>query len=100
MSKLTQAARGQDCQIRLPDICLGSPETVVACHGSKGSLTGKGIGSKCSDLFIAFGCQACHDVYDRRVRVNHLARLEIEHAFYEGVIRTQLILLGQGLIKI
>lgn len=99
MSKIRKAARGQECQIRMP-LCNGNPDTVVACHANKGSVTGKGIGSKCSDLFVAFGCTNCHDLYDRRVFDPNLTREEVENYFYEGMIRTQHILLEMGLIAI
>lgn len=61
--KITQAARGADCTLRLPGICTFNPETVVFAHAPGG---GKGMATKVSDLHGAFACSACHDAADRR----------------------------------
>ena len=42
--KLTDAARGQQCTLEIPGVCIGGTDTTVACHsplledrqGSKG----------------------------------------------------------------
>jgi len=96
MSKITASSNGQRCQIRLPGVC--TDRNVVWCHAI-GQAAGKGIGMKVPDLLGAYGCQSCHDVVDRRQFVKHLTRMEIEHAFYEGVMRSQRILIDDGLIK-
>lgn len=98
MSKITASANGQRCQIRLPGVCTDSPN-VVWCHAI-GQAAGKGIGMKVHDLLGAYGCQQCHDVYDRRKFVKHLTRMEIEHAFYQGMERSQRILINDGLVKL
>lgn len=98
MSKITQAARGEDCTIRLGGICNFNPETTVFCH-----LTGvrfrKGIASKVSDALGAFGCSCCHDAIDGRIKTPYSA-LELKLAHYEGVFETQLKLMDKGIIKI
>jgi len=58
-SKIRESARGEDCQIRIPDVCKFTPETVVLCH--KG---GAGVAMKSSDIHAAYGCYACHAVID------------------------------------
>ena len=96
MSKLRKSAKGRECQIRIPGVCNGNPETTVLCH-----LPGGGMGRKQPDLFAAFGCSACHDEVDGRT--NHkpdYGKWETELYFYEGVIRTQQIWLDEGLITI
>ena len=98
MSKITESARGMECQIRIPGICNGNPESVVWCHAN-GSASGKGIGAKSHDALGAYGCQACHDVYDRRAGVR-MSRLEVENAFYEGHQRSLLLLFAKGLVKL
>lgn len=98
MSKITRSANGQRCQIRLPGVCTDSPN-VVWCHAI-GQAAGKGIGMKVPDLLGAYGCQQCHDVYDRRKFVKHLTRMEIEHAFYQGMERSQRILIDDGVVVI
>lgn len=92
MSKLTKSARNQDCQIRLEGICNGNPETTVLAH-----LPGGGVGGKLSDIHGSFSCSACHDEVDGRGK--HSA-LHYREQFYEGVIRTQTLMLEAGLIKI
>ncbi len=94
MSKITESARGEECQIRLYKHCNGNPETTVFCH-----LGGAGMGRKSSDIHGAYGCSDCHDVVDGRVGTNYNTKDEVDLAFYEGVIRTQQILLEKGLIK-
>jgi len=96
MSKITASANGQRCQIRLQGVC--TDRNVVWCHAI-GQAAGKGIGMKVPDLLGAYGCEECHLVYDRKKFVNHLTRMEIEHAFYEGVMRSQRILIEDGLVK-
>lgn len=98
MSKITKSARGEQCQVRLPFVCNGNPETVVLAH-SNGSAAGKGIGMKAPDYLGAYACSACHDVVDGRRRCE-LSRTEIKLAFAEGVFRTQRILEAKGLLRI
>lgn len=67
--KLLASAQGKDCQLRIPGVCNGNPETVVWCH-LNGQEYGKGMGHKSHDLFGFYGCSACHDVYDARAKRN------------------------------
>lgn len=63
--KLRESARGQDCQLRIPGICNGNPETTVWAH-LNGHKYGKGMGHKSHDLFGLYACSACHTYYDSR----------------------------------
>lgn len=90
MSKLTQAARGEPCLIRLP-VCNSNPETTCACHFRVMGISG--IGMKVPDFLIAFGCSACHAYVDS----HHDAETQL--AFSEGVFRTQNLLIKRGLVK-
>lgn len=94
MSKITDSARGRECQIRIAGVCNHNPETVVLCH-----LPGGGMGMKRHDFMAAYGCAACHDAVDGRVKTDEPTWL-IRLWFYEAVFRTQQILLDEGLIKI
>ena len=96
MSKITDSARGMDCQIRIPTICNSDPETVVWAHAN-GTAAGKGIGMKTPDLLGAYACSACHDEVDRRTRImdRNLVRLW----FWEGHARSLRILIEKGLVK-
>lgn len=43
MSKITESARDQECQVRIPEVCSGDSSTVVWAHAI-GLSAGKGIG--------------------------------------------------------
>ena len=63
--KLRDSARGQECTLRIPEICNGNPETTVLCHLPCNMA---GFGMKSPDNMAVFGCSSCHDVIDGRVR--------------------------------
>ena len=95
MSKITKSAKGEECQIRIPGVCNFNPETTVLCH-----LNGGGVGMKRKDIHGAYGCSSCHDVVDGKTRPPlDINAFHIPIYFYEGVFRTQEILLEKGLIK-
>lgn len=91
MTNLRKLAQGRECQIRIPGVCNGNPETVVLCH-----LGGAGMGRKHPDLLGAYGCSACHDAVDGRSRTNDDWRLY----FYDGIFRTQRMLIDEGVINV
>ena len=100
MSKLTKSARGEHCQVRIPDICNFNPETTVLAH-----LNGGGAGMKHSDIHGAYCCSDCHDAIDGRAYriatedyVYNREDLKLMHL--EGMVRTQIIMIEKGLIKI
>lgn len=92
--KIREAARGQECQVRLMGVCNFNPETTVLAH-----LGGAGMGMKKSDLHGAFCCSDCHDVIDGRVNY-FIDRDALELAHRQGVERTQDILMRIGLISL
>jgi len=99
MTDLRKAARGRDCQVRIPGVCNHNSETVVLAH-----LSGGGVGGKRHDILGAHACSDCHDVIDgRRSAVNlygePLSAEDIYIAQLEGVVRTQELLIKEGLIK-
>jgi len=91
--KITDSARGMDCQIR-SGACNGNSETTVFAH-----LGGGGMGTKNSDLIGAYACSSCHDLVDGRVQSQYSPDY-VKIVFYEGVFRTQKMLLDLGLVKI
>lgn len=94
MSKITESARGEDCQIRLVSICNHDPATVVFCHASGG-----GMGMKAPDSEGAYGCSACHDAVDHRVLAPKVRPWwEIELDFLNAQRRTRAILIEKGLL--
>lgn len=92
---LRKAARGRECQVRLPGICNGDPETVVLAHYRLAGLSGMGM--KSPDLVASFACSACHDAIDRRAHTD-LERDYVRLAHAEGVFRTQAILAREGVL--
>lgn len=100
MSAITKSAKGQQCQIRIPNVCNHNPETVVWCHAN-GSAAGKGIGGKSPDELGAYGCFACHNLYDRRTRPPEgMTRDYVELCFWEGHARSLIILKEKGLLGV
>ncbi len=81
-----------DCQVRIPGICNFDPATTVLAH-----LPGGGMGAKQHDIHGAYCCSACHDQVDGRTPPQHDG-WEIREWFVDGVFRTQLLLLEQGLL--
>jgi hypothetical protein len=85
MSKVTEAAQGQICMIRLPGICNFNPETTVAAHYRLAGTCGVGI--KPPDLLCAWACSDCHNAVDGRTStLIAYDALRLAHA--EGVLRT------------
>jgi len=93
-TKLTKAARGRDCQIRIPGVCNGNTETTVLAH-YRMSGTRSGMGIKPNDLQGAWSCSACHDAVDSRIKTefNHH---ELRMMHLEGMVRTIDILVSEG----
>lgn len=92
MTNLRKAAKGRECQIRIPGVCCGDNETTVLCH-----LGGGGMGRKRHDIHGAIGCYLCHDVCDGRRRAD-IPQDILKLWFLEAVIRTQEIWIDEGLI--
>ena len=94
MSKLRKMARGRECQVRIGGVCNGNSETTVLAH-----LNGGGMGTKRHDLIGCWACSACHDVIDGRKKSN-IPREQLNLWHLEAVIRTQEVLLREGLIRV
>lgn len=92
MTDLRKEARGRACQVRLPGICNCNPETTVLAHLRMAGITGMGM--KAPDALGAHACSACHDEIDRRTRT--LERDFVRLAFFEGMARTQALLVHEG----
>lgn len=88
--RITKSARGEECQIRLPDVCNFNPETSVWCHAGGADI--KGVGQQADSLLGAVGCSDCHDVYDRRRKPPFgMTRDDVELAFWRGHARSLLL---------
>jgi len=94
-SKLTKAARDRECQVRIPGVCNGNPETTVLAHYRMAGTCGVGI--KPNDLQGAWACSACHDAVDSRSRTA-FSYDELRFMHLEGVVRTQAQLINEGVL--
>jgi hypothetical protein len=95
MSKLRDAARGQDCQVRIPGICNFNSETTVLAHYRLAGTCG--VGMKPIDLCGSWTCSDCHDAIDGRSKTAFpQTTLDLMHA--EGVFRTIQLLHKKGLL--
>ena len=97
-NRITKAARGRDCQVRIPGVCNGNPETTVLAHYRMAGTCGMGI--KPNDLQGAWACSACHDLIDGRTRHPGYVREEIEFMHMEACFRTIDILIREGILKL
>ncbi len=88
-SKLTRAADGQTCMIRLPG-CLHDYGVVLAHYRLAGTC---GTGCKPPDYLGAFACYSCHKIVDS----THDETIRLAHA--EGIMRTQIYFVAVGLLK-
>lgn len=97
--RLTRAARGRPCQVRLPG-CSGGGEDTVLAHYRLAGLNG--IGMKPPSIIGAWACFHCHETIDFRMNphVKDLpgARTEIRLAHAEGCLRTMAALQKEGLL--
>jgi hypothetical protein len=96
--KYLNAARGQECQVRIPKLCNRDPNTVIAAHSNKGRH-GKGTSLKAHDIFVTWCCSSCHDALDGRVQTD-LTPAEIQDFWQWGFERTLVEAITQGIIKI
>ncbi len=89
---LRKLAKGKPCQVRIPGVCNGNPETTVLAH-----LGGGGMGMKQPDILGAWCCSDCHDVIDGRNRQRVYPSWDLRLFHFEGIIRTQQELMRMGL---
>ena len=97
LSKIRKSAKLQECQVRIPEICNFNEETTILAHKN-----GAGLALKSNDAHAAYCCSACHDEIDclQGNRKSDFTDDQILIMFYEGIFRTQLLLIDQGLIII
>lgn len=94
---LTKLARGRDCQIRVPNQCLRSTETVVFCHYRVIDISGAGM--KSPDWLGAFGCWRCHGIVDGQLD-SIFTDGERRLMLAEATARTLVILINEGVIYV
>lgn len=95
-NRITKAARGRDCMVRLPG-CPNDTETTVLAHYRLAGTCGTGI--KPNDLQGAWCCDWCHSRVDGRIKSGLFwEELRLYHA--EGCFRTIDALIREGIVKI
>lgn len=99
MSKLRESARGEECQVRLPGICKWLPEYTILSH-YPGMAGGKGRSIKSIDVCGCYSCTACDAVIDRQIKPpDGWTYQDVQIAWFEGHMRTLVIMDGKRLIK-
>ena len=98
MSKITNSAKGKECDIRIPFACRGDTETTVHCHLPDGTGTGHMAG-KSKDIHGVRGCANCHDILDGRRKSKYFDRDQILLMAYQGQQRTLRALVREGFIS-
>jgi hypothetical protein len=94
MSKLRESARGEACTLQLHPYCLDEPSTVVLCHIGK-----SGYGQKSSDMLAVYGCHACHQIIDQRVKTD-IPKAELLALQINALGRTHQRMIDKGVITI
>lgn len=96
MSKLRDAARAQECQIRVPGLCSFNREQTVLAHFRMAGICGTGM--KPIDLIGAWACEPCHSAIDGRSKTAYTHdQLRLMHL--EGMVRTINALHKRGMLK-
>jgi hypothetical protein len=95
MTDLRKQARGRECQVRYPGLCSFDTETVVLAHIRMAGITGGA--QKAPDIMGAWACFRCHQEADRVTQL--LSPEDAKRWFLDGVFRTQLQLINEGLVK-
>lgn len=99
MSKIREAARDEDCLVRLPGVCCFDPAKSIWSH-AKWASGGKGRGLKAIDLAGAIACTSCDAVYDGQAKPPPgMTRDEIDLAWFHGHLRSLVRLKEKGIIK-
>jgi hypothetical protein len=96
VSKLRDAARGQECCVRIPGICNFNKETTVLAHYRLSGTCGTGM--KPIDLLGSWACSDCHDAIDGRGK-SSFSREVLDLMHLEGMCRTIQALHKQGKLK-
>lgn len=100
------AAEGSPCTLRIASFipgrrCTGQDTTV----GTHLPIWGKGTSTKVTDMAVAFGCHACHDIIDgvdqeaRRYLAEKFGAAMTERMLH-GLTETHALLIDRGIIQI
>lgn len=91
--KYTKSAKGQMCQVRVINICRPDLRTTVLAH-----LNGGGMGMKRLSIHGAYACAQCHAWLDGGYTqtLTDISTRDLIHL--DGVIRTQEIMVREGVL--
>ena len=96
MSKITESARGEDCQVRYIGVCCYDPAQTIWSH-TRHAAGGKGKGIKALDVAGAYACTPCDAAYDQ-MQGTDMSRAELDMDWFMGHLRSLVILSRKGLI--
>jgi len=93
--KYTRSARGKPCQVRIPGVCKAAPEneTTIPAH-----INGAGMALRHSNIHLAYCCDACHEWLDGGWVKTDTDRATRDLHHLEAVIRTQIIMIEDGVL--
>ncbi len=97
MSKITESARGEECQVRIVGVCTFDTTKTIWSH-ARWNAAGRGKGIKAPDIAGAYACTACDAAYDGQRPVLGMKRGDIDADWCMGHFRSLLILREKGLI--
>lgn len=97
MSKITESARSEDCQVRYIGVCTFDPAKTIWSHCRHGAA-GRGKSVKALDLAGAYACTACDAAYDQMQGAKHMTREQLDLDWFHGHMRSLVILKNKGLI--
>lgn len=105
-NQIMASASGQPCALRVASFvpgrsCAGSNTTI----GAHLPVFGKGVSTKCTDLAVAYGCSACHDIIDGRdldawKYIMKNAPAAVIDRMLNGLVETHCRLIEQGIITV
>ena len=95
ISKLQRFARGQQCTLRLPNICNGNPETVVGAHVKPQGFGA--MGAKPNDLHMVHACSDCHAFIDGGYAVQGWTREQVDSEIFRALCETQNRVIDEGI---
>lgn len=102
--QIMAAAAGMPCTLRVasfaPGLTCAGNNTTVGCHLP---VAGKGVGTKVTDMAVAFGCATCHDIIDgRNMEAQRFIIERYPTAFVDrmlnGLVETHALLVRDGII--
>ena len=95
-NKLRNSARGQECQVKVLDVCNYNPETTILAHLN---FNGGKMGGKEHDMSAAYACSECHDFIDRRKYADHPEQLYRDRYMARALANTHILMFDNGVLK-